>query len=97
MSQINQQHRMAALLRTLCERGLSDDEMICHDGGYRFSGDFMSMEDTVSARNIELSEAERRALLDAGFIEITGDETGRPVELRVTERGRQFAYLEFID
>lgn len=96
MKQAAEQQRIAGLLRTLCENELSDDAMICHDGGFRYGGDFMSMEPELRPDDSVLPDADRRLLLEAGFIEECNEEAGRPGDFRVTQRGRQFAYRDLL-
>lgn len=93
-STIDEQRRLARLLRVLCEGQLGDDGMICHDGGFRYGGDFMSMESVLDSDVDVLSEADCRTLLQSGYLEAYEDETGRSGGLRVTERGRHFAYRD---
>lgn len=95
MSRQNHENgRLANLLRTLCEAELSDDEMICHDGGFRYAGDFMSMEQDLIEPAAILDEADYRALLERGYIEEISPYLGRSGGFRVTERGRALAYGE---
>ena len=63
--------------------------MICHDGGFRYSGDFMSMESGVIEPASLLSSDEQRVLLERGFIEMLDAEESPSV--RVTDAGRAFA------
>ncbi|HLT19819.1 MAG TPA: hypothetical protein VKZ96_10205 [Thermomicrobiales bacterium] len=84
--------RLASLLRTLCEAELSDDEMICHDGGFRYAGDFMSMEQDLIEPAAMLDERDYRVLIDGGYIEEISPSLGRSGGFRVTPRGRALAY-----
>ena len=95
MSRTNHENgQLAGLLRTLCEAELSDDAMICHDGGFRYSGDFMTMEqDLIEPAGI-LDPADYRALLAQGYIEELSPTLGRSGGFRVTARGRALAYGE---
>ncbi len=81
----------AELLKSLCEAELADDSMICHDGGYRFAGDFMSMEEGLAPPAIVDDEI-YRSLLSEGYIEEVEPALGRSGGFRVTELGRQLAY-----
>jgi hypothetical protein len=90
----HENQRIAGLLRALCEAELSDDAMICHDGGFRYSGDFMSMEQDFIEPAAILDGAGYRLCLDHGYIEEVSPALGRPGGFRVTERGRAVAYGE---
>lgn len=81
---------MRDLVRTLLEAETGEDSMICHDGGFRYSGDFMSMESNVVEPAAFLTPDERRLLLDHGYIETVPD------GVRVTDSGRDFAFAEDI-
>lgn len=85
--------RLVAVLRGLCEAGLADDQMICHDGGYRFEGDFMSMEDGLEDAPI-VDDATYGELLREGYIEELDTTAGRAGGFRVTDHGRRVAFSE---
>ncbi len=84
----------SALLRRLCEAELSDDVMICHDGGFRYSGDFMSMEQNLIEPASILDDSQYQELLELGIVEETSSTQGRAGGFQVTEAGRRVAYAE---
>lgn len=84
--------KLADLIRRLCEAEIVGDQMICHDGGFRYSGDFMSLEEPALNRAELLTDDEYRELLDAGYIEELEPSAGRAGGFRVTERGRHVAF-----
>lgn len=85
---------LAAKIRRLCEAEIVDDQMICHDGGFRYSGDFMSLEEPALNRAELLTDDEYRELLAAGYVEELDQSAGRAGGFRVTQRGRQAAFGE---
>lgn len=90
--QHHETERLAALLRRLCEAELADDAMICHDGGFRYVGDFMTMERDLLEPAPLLDEDDYQRLLDAGYVEEVDPASGRAGGFRVTERGRELAF-----
>jgi hypothetical protein len=83
-------NRLKNLLRRLLEAETGEDSMICHDGGFRYSGDFMSMEsETIEPVSI-MTLDERRELFDRGYIELSTGEGSTAV--CVTEAGRTFTF-----
>jgi hypothetical protein len=90
----HENQHLVTLLRRLCEAELSDDAMICHDGGFRYSGDFMSMEQDLIEPAAILGDAEYEALLERGHIEEVSPELGRAGGFRVSVEGRRVAYAE---
>ena len=62
--------------------------MICHDGGFRYSGDFMSMESEVMEPVGFLSSEDLQRLRERGLVTGTGEVGG----IRVTDAGRRVAY-----
>ncbi len=90
--QINEQ--FVEQLRLLCEAELAGDSMICHDGGFRYSGDFMSMEQDLIAPAGFLDQGAYQDLLENGYIEEVSPVIGRPGGFRVTELGRKVAHDE---
>lgn len=83
---------LAVAIRRLCEAEIVDDQMICHDGGFRYTGDFMSMEEPVLEAVDLLPDETYRELLESGYIEEIDPAAGRAGGFRVTERGRQAAF-----
>lgn len=81
-------------LQRLCEAELAGDTMICHDGGFRYSGDFMSMEQEILEPAPLVSDTLYTRLLDAGYIEELDPHTGRAAGFKVTDRGRAVAFGE---
>ena len=79
--------RLARALRLLLDAETGEDSMICHDGGFRYSGDFMSMEAGIVESATLVGGDDLRELLRRGFVEDTDGEAA----LRVTETGRRFA------
>ncbi len=79
---------LAELVRSLLEIEAGEDAMICHDGGFHYAGDFMSLEPDLIEPAALISPDERRRLLDHGYIEIVPD------GVRVTDAGRKFAFAE---
>jgi hypothetical protein len=84
--------RLATLLRQLCEAELVDDEFICHDGGFRYSGDFMTMEQELLEPTSLLDDVDYRHLLELGYVEEIEPSAGRSAGFRVTDRGRALAF-----
>jgi hypothetical protein len=88
---MNEQHAaspaLVETLRRLCEYELPQgNEILCHDGGFRYGGDFESLELTpLNAPQLVAGE-HYPTLLRLGYIEETVD------GFRVTERGRALAY-----
>lgn len=70
----------------LLEVETGEDSMICHDGGFHYAGDFMSMESDVIEPASILGVADRQELLALGFIEEQSDQPA----VRVTDAGRRF-------
>jgi hypothetical protein len=68
--------------------------MICHDGGFRYSGDLMSMEQELIEPAAMLGEAEYETLLECGYVEEVSAEFGRAGGFRVSAEGRRVAYAE---
>lgn len=64
--------------------------MICHDGGFRYAGDFMSMESDLIEPASILSPDDRRDLAARGYITTEAD--GDIVMTHVTDAGRAFAF-----
>lgn len=80
---------LIATLRRLCEYETpQSNEMLCHDGGYRYAGDFESLELTPLNAPELLAGAHYPELLRLGFIEETPD------GFRVTARGRDAAFSD---
>ena len=77
------------LLRRLLEAETGEDSMICHDGGFHYSGDFMSMENEVVEPVSILTSEERRELIARGYIAYTAGQDSTRVS--VTDEGREFA------
>lgn len=64
--------------------------MICHDGGFRYSGDFMSMESEIIEPAGFLSPDDVERLRNRGFV--TGSSASGAIQ--VTDAGRRLAYSE---
>jgi hypothetical protein len=78
---------LIATLRRLCEYETPQgNEMLCHDGGYRYAGDFESLELTPLNAPELLAGPYYGELLRLGYIEETPD------GFRVTARGRAAAF-----
>ncbi|MEZ4523253.1 MAG: hypothetical protein R3A46_16660 [Thermomicrobiales bacterium] len=77
--------RLAILLTRLLEAETGEDAMICHDGGFRYAGDFMSMEMGLVEPASFIDEEDSRLLKSRGFI------VDSPDGIQVTDAGRRFA------
>lgn len=74
-------------LRKLCEYETpQSNELLCHDGGYRYAGDFESLELTPLNAPELLVGPLYPELLRLGYVEETAE------GFKVTERGRAVAY-----
>lgn len=95
MSRTNQEiPEIRAALQRLCEAELAGDTMICHDGGFRYTGDFMSMEQDILEPAPLIPDALYTRLLNAGYVEEIDPLAGRSAGFRVTDRGRAVAFGE---
>ena len=80
---------IATILRRLCEFEMPQgNEMLCHDGGFRYGGDFESLELTPLNAPALIVGEHYQTLLRLGYIEETSD------GFRVTDRGRAVAYAD---
>ncbi len=90
MDRTNHENRhLRDLLRRLLEAETGEDSMICHDGGFRYSGDFMSMESALVEPASILTSEERHALIARGYIAPSAGEESATIG--VTDEGRNFA------
>lgn len=81
------------LLRALCEAETdSGDEMICHDGGFHYGGDFATMDHALIEPAAILSDEDYVKFRSAGYIEEIDPRAGRAGGFRVTREGRDIAY-----
>ena len=74
----------------LLEAETGEDPMICHDGGFRYAGDFMSMESEVVEPVSLIAPEDLQRLRERGFVTGTGEADG----VRVTDAGRRLVYGE---
>ena len=78
--------RRVRVLRLLLEAEMGDDSMICRDGGFRYSGDFVSMEMNIVEPTFLIDADDLQELLRRGFVEVIEGDTAT----RVTDAGRHF-------
>jgi hypothetical protein len=81
---------MVALLRLLLEAEMGGDAMTCHDGGFHYAGDFMSMEQNSIIQPSVVSPDDLAELRRRRYVEPSEDGTA----YRVTEAGRRVVSLE---
>ncbi|CAN5561774.1 hypothetical protein BH23CHL2_BH23CHL2_26200 [soil metagenome] len=81
--------RLASLLQRLLQAETGDDGMICHDGGFRYTGDFMSMDSGIVEPAALIGPEDIQQLQRLGLITGSGPDGG---EIRVTEAGRRLAF-----
>lgn len=79
------------MLKRLLHAETGDDGMICHDGGFRYTGDFMSMESEIVEPAGLIGPDDIQQLQRLGLITGSGADGG---EIRVTEAGRRLVFEE---
>lgn len=82
-----------AVLRRLSEYETENaDAMTCYDGGYRYVGDFASMEVTPLESIDDIVGEHRDLLLESGYIEEAEPGSTHSGRYRLTDLGRQVAH-----